>query len=230
MEKGEHIWVFLRCWDGSQFRRVCVAVLDRFSGNVSEEVVVLGRIVDAIGPDVRVVSVQGGPHALVEAYVNFLGSGYQQKLIEYPLFDLRLFKRCLQKTASSVFGTLDPYSMTEFIVNRLKGAENRDWMASRPALKKAIISSSLAMPELVDVVANIVGVWPLIVAFLKETGRKDDGDSLVVWSASFNLLPLFHTHVYWFFGVLEERNRWIFLSGPARPPEIPSLPYAAGNM
>ena len=180
VEEGEHTWVFLRCWDNSQFRRVCVAVLDRFSGEVSEEVAVLGRIIDAIGPDVRVVSVHGGSHALVEAYVNFLGSGYQQKLIEYPLFDLRFFKRCLQKTASSVFGTLDPYSMTEFIVNRLKGAESRDWMASRPALKKAIITSSLAMPELIDVVANFVGVWPLIVAFLKETGRKDDGDSLVV--------------------------------------------------
>ena len=180
MEEGEYTRVFLRCWNNSQFRRVCVAVPDRFSGNVSAEVVALGRIIDAIGPDVHVVSVQGGPHALVEAYVNFLGSGYQQKLIEYPLFDLRLFKRCLQKTASSVFGTLDPYSMTEFIVIRLKGVESRDWMASRPALKKAILTSSLAMPELIDVVANIVGVWPLIVAFLKETGQKDDGDSLVV--------------------------------------------------
>ena len=65
-------------------------------------------------------------------------------------------------------------------MNRLKGAESLDWMASRPALKKAIISSSLTMPELVEVVANIVGVWPLIVSYLKETGQKDDGDSLVV--------------------------------------------------
>ena len=170
VEQSEYTWVFLHCWDSSKFRRVCVAVLDRFSGNVSEEAVVLGRIIDAIGPDVRVLSVQGGPHALVEAYVNILGSGYQQKLIENPLFDLRLFKRCLQKTASSVFGTLHPYSMTEFIVNRLKGAESRNWMASRPALKKVILTSSLGLSEFVDVVANIVGVWPLIVAFLKETG------------------------------------------------------------
>ena len=178
--QGEHIWVVIRCWDNNRFRRVCVANLDRFSGNVNEEVVVLGHIIDAIGLDARVVSVQGGSHALVEAYVNFLGSGYQQKLIEYPLFDLRLFKRCLQGTASNVFGTLDPYSMTEFIVNRLEGAESRDWMASLPAMKKAVINSSLVMPELADVVANIVGVWHLIVAYLKETGRKDDGDSLVV--------------------------------------------------
>ena len=75
--------------------------------------------------------------------------------------------------------------MTEFIVNRLKGAETRDWMSSRPALKKAVQANDLCMPHLVDVVANIIGVWPLIVSHLKETGRKDDGDSLVVRSSSF---------------------------------------------
>ena len=76
VERAEHIWVFIRCWDNHQVLRVCVVILDRFSGNVNEEVVVLGRILDALGPDVRVVSVQGGPHAFVEAYVNFLGREY----------------------------------------------------------------------------------------------------------------------------------------------------------
>ena len=67
-------------------------------------------------------------------------------------------------------------------MNRLKGAETRDRMASRPALRKDIITNDLSMPGLVDVVANIVGVWPLIVSYLKETGRKDEGDSSVVRS------------------------------------------------
>ena len=48
-------------------------ILDRFSGNVNEQAVVLGRIIDALGKNVRLASKQGGPHALVEAYVNFLG-------------------------------------------------------------------------------------------------------------------------------------------------------------
>ena len=157
-------------------------MLNRFSANTTLETTVLGKILDAAGPDAAVVSLHGGPHVLAEAFANYLGSGYQTKLIEYPTFDLRLLKRCLQRTASSVFGSLDPFSLTEFIVNRLKGAETRDWMASRPALRKAIITNELSMPGLVDVVANIVGVWPLIVSFLKQTGRKDEGDSLVVRS------------------------------------------------
>ena len=110
----------------------------------------------------------------------YLRSGYSHKLVEYPIFDLRLLKCCLQKVSSSVFGSLDPFSMREFIVTRLKGAEHRDWMMSRSSRRRAIITGELSMPSLVEVVSNIVEVWPLIVVYLKETGRKTDGDSSVV--------------------------------------------------
>ena len=172
----------VRTWERSIFRRVCVAVLNRFSANTTLVATVLGKILEAAGPDTAVVSLHGGPHVLAEAFASYLGSGYQAKLIEYPTFDLWLLKRCLQRTASSLFGSLDPFSLTEFVVNRLKEAKTRDWMASRPALRKAVITNDLSVPALVDVVANIVGVWPLIVSYLKETGRKDEGDSLVVRS------------------------------------------------
>ena len=85
-----------------------------------------------------------------------------------------------EKTASVVFGTRDPFSMTEFIVTRLKGAEHRDWMQSRQFLRRAIETADLSLPGLVDVVSNIIGVSPLFVFYLKETGKKDSGDSLVV--------------------------------------------------
>ena len=62
-------------------------------------------------------------------------------------------------------------------------------MVYRPALRKAIITNILSMPDLVNVVANIVGVWPLIVSHLKETGRKDEGNSLVVRSFLVGNLP-----------------------------------------
>ena len=179
-ERGSEIWVMMRTWERSTFRLVCVAVPSRFSANTTLEATVLGKILDAAGPDTAVVSLHGGPHVLTEAFASYLGSGYQAKLIECPTFDLRLLKRCLQRTASSVFGSLDAFSLTEFVVNRLKGAQTRDWMASRPGLRKAIITNDLSTPGLVDVVANIVVVWPLIVSYLKETGRKDERDSPVV--------------------------------------------------
>ena len=189
-EDGDKVRVFLRSWDVGTFSRVCVATLDRYSSDLHQEITALCRMVDALGPDVSVASISGGSTVLVEAFCEYLGSEYRQKLIDYPVFDLRLFRRCLQRTPLSVFGSLDGLAMTECIVNRLKGAETRDWMSSLPVLKKAILANDLSMQLLVNIVANIIGVWPLIVSYLKETGGKDDGDSLVVRCSSFLVMLL----------------------------------------
>ena len=184
-EEGDKVRVFRSTSNVDTFRSGCVATLDRYSSDPHQEISGLGQIVDALGPDVSVASISGGLTVPVEAFCKYLGSGYRQKLIDYPVFDLRLFRRCLQRTASSVFGSLDGLCMTEFITNRFKGAATRDWMSSRPALKKAIVTKDLSMPHLVDVVVNIIVVWPLLVSYFKETGRENDGGSLVVGSLSF---------------------------------------------
>ena len=52
-KEGEKVRVFLRTWDVDTYKRVCVATLDRYSSDPHQEISVLGRIVDALGPDVR---------------------------------------------------------------------------------------------------------------------------------------------------------------------------------
>ena len=54
--RGDHIWDILRCWDKSQIRRVRVATLSRSSSSFNQEMSILGRTIDAIGPNVRLVS------------------------------------------------------------------------------------------------------------------------------------------------------------------------------
>ena len=179
-ERGQSLWVFMRTWEKGTFRRVAVDVVDRFTVDATHEVTVLGSVLAAVGSSASLVAISGGSHVLADTYKEYLRSGYSHKLVDYPRLDLRLLKRCLQKVSSSIFGSLDPFSMTEFIVMRVKGAEHRDWMMSRTSLCRPIITGELSMPSLVEVVSNIVGVWPLIVVFLKQTGRKTDGDSLVV--------------------------------------------------
>ena len=179
-ERGESLWAFMRTREKDTFRRVTVAVTDRFVVDATHELSVPGSVVAAVCGSASLVAVSGGSHVLADTYSDYLGSGYSHKLVEYPVFDLRLLKRCLRNVSFSVFGSLDPLFMTKFFVTRLKGAEHRDWMMARSSLRRAIITGELSIPSLVEVVSNIVGVWPLIMVYLKETGRKTDGDSLVV--------------------------------------------------
>ena len=188
--------MFVRTWKAGEFVRVAVAIIDRYYGDANSELAILGKILSAVGSGASLVSLSGGSHTLVECYKEYLGNGYTKTLVDYPVFDARLLKRCLQKTASVVFGTLDLFSMTEFIVARLKVAEHRDWMQSRQSLRRAIEMGDLSLPGLLDVVSNIIGVWPLIVSYLKETGKKDSGDSLVVWFFLLSsLLSSAHSHL-----------------------------------
>ena len=184
-ERGSRTWVFVRTWRRDSFYRVAVGVIDRYHGVACRQLVILGHLLCAIGSGVSLVSISGGSYTLMDCYKEYLGSGYLRGLLDYPTFDVRLLKRCLQKTASTVFGTLDPFTIIEFIVTRVKGAEHRDWMHSRQSLRRAFETGDLSLPGLIDVVSNKSGVWPLIASYLKETGKTDSGDSLVVWFSSF---------------------------------------------
>ena len=166
---------------------------------------------------------------VADTYKEYLGSGYSHKLVEYPTFDLRLLKRCLQKVSSSIFGSLDPFSMTEFIVTRLKGAEHRDWMMSRTSLRRAIITGELSMAYLVEVVSKIVGVWPLIVVYLKETGRKTDGDSIVVYYI-LHFVSFLSSTPPCRCTFLEEGNRWLSSCRSDSPQQIPPVPSGSGDL
>ena len=182
LQFGEHgvaLWDFMQTWEKDTFHRVAVAVTDRFPVDATHELSVLGSVVAAVGGSESLVAVSGRSHVLAESYGEYLESGYSRKLLEYPVFDLRLSKRCLQKVSSSVFGSLNPFS-TEFIVTRMKGAEHRDCMMSRSSLRRAITRGELSMPSLVEVVSIIAGVWTFIVIYHKETGKQTDADSLVI--------------------------------------------------
>ena len=139
------LWAFMRAWEKDTSSRVVVALTDRFSIDSTYVLSVLGSVVAALGGSASLVAVSGGSHVLTDTYGEYLGNGYSRKLVEYPVIDLRLQKRCLQKVSSSVFGSLDPFSMTEFIVTRLRAAEHRDWMMSRSSVRHAIITGELSL-------------------------------------------------------------------------------------
>ena len=86
------------------------------------------------------------------------------------------------------------------------------------------------MPCLVDVVANIVGVWPLVVSYLKETGRKDDEDSLVVRSSTVGVLWASCKWAHHFFVVLEEEDGRVSIPRSTRADEVQAVPSPSRNL
>ena len=99
-----------------------------------------------------------------------------------------------------------------------------------PRPRKAIVTKNKSMPHLVDVVANIFRVWPLIVSDQKETGRKDAGDSLVVRSSSFFCISTNSDLCILYLWCLEQRDGQLFFFRPAPATQVPVVPHAIWDL
>ena len=65
----------------------------------------------------------------------------------------------------------------ELIVTSLEDTEHRFSMKSQFSSRHVLITGKLNVPSFVEFVANIVGVWPPTISYLRETGTKRNGDS-----------------------------------------------------
>ena len=115
---------------------VSVAVMETFAINATNELSILCQILSCVDATVPIVSNIGGSTLINDIYSTYLGSENQRKLIEFPIFSFCLLKRCTQKSSSSVFGSMDAFSLIELVVTRLMMAVNWNWMMSRKVLRE----------------------------------------------------------------------------------------------
>ena len=165
-ERSLQLWVFVRTWDKKCFRRVRMADIERFTSCETSEFAILVQIISSADTTVPIVSLVGDSDLLGEIYSAYIAVCF--------------LRRCMQKSSSVVFESLDTFSLTEILAKCLKGADNRVLRMSRTALSRAVITGDLSMTGVFDVVASSVGVWPLIVSYSKKTRKKDDVESLVI--------------------------------------------------
>ena len=109
LTRSSATWFYIRTWKAGEFVRVAVAIIDRCFGDTNSELAIFGKNLSAAGSGALLVSLSGASHTLVDCYREYIGSGYTKTLVGYSIFDVRLLRRCLQKIASVVFGTLDPF-------------------------------------------------------------------------------------------------------------------------
>ena len=145
MTHSSPTWVFIRTWRSVEFIRVAVAIIDRHYGDPNSELAILGKNLSAVGIGASLNSLSGASDSLVGSCKKYLGSRYKKTLVDNPIFDVRLLKRCLQKAASVVFGTLDTFLTTEFIVTHLKGRSietgcNRGSLSERQSRQATFLS------------------------------------------------------------------------------------------
>ena len=127
------------------------------------------RAVDGAMPVVSII----GDSNLFEDYLHWQWEAEEAHW--FPIFRTPSPEALFAESIVVCVWSLKAIIPTMFLAH-LKGDEDKDWMMTRSALRNALIARDLSMPGLLEEVANIVGIWPLIVCYLKERKRKDVGE------------------------------------------------------
>ena len=177
---GYATWVYIRTWKSGEFVRVAVAIIDRYYDNPNTKLTILRKILWAIG---------SGASLIPSLVALTLWWPATRKITGVAT------RRPLWTTPSSVFGfqTMPSKNFIGELCNTRTLFNNRvpcysleGGVASRLDAIEAVSSighrnGRSVFLGLLDVVSNFIGVWPLIVSYIQETGKKDSGDGLVVW-------------------------------------------------
>ena len=215
-DRSVTLWAFIRMWEKDTFRRVAVTVSDSFSSKTTHKLSVFVSVVAAVGSSASPVTVFCGSHLLVDTYGDYLGSGYNRKMVEYPIFDFVLLKRCLQKDITFflwIFGwVLDDGNFCHaFEGARALGMEDVTFRSSSCYHYRGDVDSVASWGR-----QQHCGCLASHRCLLQRDWEKDwrrQLSGMIHFAIFFRLQFLSYAQPVFFFG-LEERNRWLFSYWP----------------
>ena len=168
----------------STFRRVCASVLSRFSANTTLEATILAKILDAAGPDISAVSLHGGRMF----WRRPLQAIWEVCTVPSSWSTPRLISGCWSVASNeSLHLCLGAWTRSDW-----RNSWETAWRAKRlgtgcslvPHCEKPLLRAAFPCQASSMWWRIFLGVWPLVVSYLKETGWKDDGESIVIMSSN----------------------------------------------
>ena len=170
--QGSSTWVFIRTWKAFEFVRVAVAVIDRYYGDSSIELKILGKVLCAIWQwgithfPLWWLSNSGGLLQSVfwEQLHAHLCKQHHFWCSEHPAVSSKNCIGGLWNTRTFFDDRIHCYS--------LEGAEHRDRVQSKQSLQMAIETVDLSHPGLLGLVSKIIGVVATHCVLLKRNWEE----------------------------------------------------------
>ena len=163
-EKTDGLYFFVRTWDLNRVIRICVCVEPVGQPFPEAEINCLSRFLSCVGTKFRPLVISG-VSSLVNSFYND-SNKKQGKLLSYVQYSPELFIEHVRKAGGNLFGLVDPFTLLEFLVWKLKPALNEPWLVPLTALRRCLLKSCIELGDLPSVLPELVSVWNLVREFI----------------------------------------------------------------
>ena len=193
-ERDDGLHFFVRSWDQNRVFRVCVCVEPLGQSFPEAELRCLSRFLSCVGVNFRPL-MMSGVSSLVCSFYNDANKK-RGKLLSYVEYNQETFKTQVQRLSGLVFGLVDPFTLLEFLVWKLRPARDETWMLPLTAFRACLRKGSVDFKELPAVLPELLSVWNLIREQLGATVSKAvTGSTVEVMSFSIIVIIFFSFYV-----------------------------------
>ena len=142
-------------WDRSSLKQNCAVLVESLAVSVSKFRPLM----------------MSGVSSLVCSFYNDANKK-RGKLLSYVEYSEETFKTQVQRLSGLVFGLVDPFTLLEFLVWKLRSARDETWMLPLTAFRACLQKGSIEFKELPAVLPELLSVWNLIREQLGATVSK----------------------------------------------------------
>ena len=159
-EHSEGQYMFVRTWDLNRVVRICVCIEPKGQPFPDAEIRNLSRILSCVGAKFRPLMISGLSSVVLSFYND--SNKKQGKLLCYTEYSSKIFTEQVQKVGGTVFGLVDPFTLIEFLVWKLKPLKDEPWIVPLVAFRQCLEKSCVEFEDLPAVVLELLTVWNLI--------------------------------------------------------------------
>ena len=160
---------FVHCWNAGSLHEVCVLWEPLRPGICDAEIACLSRLLAVLPDGTTPVSLRGCSSTLFNVFSDWCKADNRPVPLLMMEYSVEMFKEHVREASGPSSGSLDPFSIVEYLLLRLGKASHQPWLMGMCELRRCVQRNVVPFASLCTVLDELICNWGDVQSFLKES-------------------------------------------------------------
>ena len=168
-EDRDGLRCFVHCWNAGSLHEVCVLWEPVRPGICDAEIACLSRLLAILSVGTTSVSLRGCSSTLFNVFVERCKADNRPVPLLMMEYSVEMFTQHVREASGPSSGSLDPFSIVEYLLLRLGMASHQAWLMGLNELRRCVQRNAVPFSSLYTVLEELICNWGDVQSFLAES-------------------------------------------------------------
>ena len=168
-EDHDGLRCFVHYWNVGSLHEVCVLWEPLRPGICDAEIVCLPRLLAVLPVGTTPVSLRGCSSTLFNVFADWCKADNRPVPLLMMEYSVEMFKEHVHEASGPSSGSLDPFSIVEYLLLRLGKASHQPWLMGMSEVRRCVQRNAVPFSSSCTVLEELICNWGDVQSFLKES-------------------------------------------------------------